>query len=414
MDDKLARVRWEMGQTLLPEHLLAQEESILADTVLRFQMRGLPFYGIGKLKLNETLFDEGVLSIQEMTLVMGSGLLLDVPGNATVSPFNLNVPGMVSVSVYLHVLKDNPAADDTRKGWEDDAEVKIAKIFYRLAISSEQDYPDAIETLKLAEFKKSLEGTWQISRDFIPPLMQLGASPFLEIDMYELSGVLELFQYNLSLDASSYLSGESLISVKQCLKSVFKAQRLLANLGSQIHLHPYFLYEELKTLYTEVCLYRNATPEDIAAPYDHDQLASLKDMISLLNKQMQIVRSRPPYLPFKLKDNIYQVKLPDEIRQATDVYFLVQKSQVMVSLSIDDLKVAGQARLPFVHKMALQGIPFKKVVRPPFQHSFGSEVEFYLIREGEEWDHALNEMTLTFYDRPDLKDTDFYIYWRMG
>jgi type VI secretion system protein ImpJ len=414
MDDKLARVRWEMGQTLLPEHLLAQEESILADTVLRLHMRGLPFYGIGKLKLNETLLDEGVLSIQEMTLVMGSGLLLDVPGNATVSPFNLNGPGMVSVSVYLHVLKDNPAVDDTRKGWEEDAAVSVSKIVYRLALSSEQDYPDTIEILKLAEFKKSLEGTWQISRDFIPPLIQVGASPFLKSDMDELSEVLELFQYNLSLDASSYLSGESLISVKQCLKSVFKAQRLLANLGSQIHLHPYFLYEELKTLYTEVCLYRNATPQDIAAPYDHNQLASLKDMIRILNKQMKIVRSRPPYLPFKLKDNIYQVTLPDEIRQATDVYFLVQKSQVMVSLSIDDLKVAGQARLPFVHKMALQGIPFKKVVRPPFQHSFGSEVEFYLIREGEEWDHALNEMTLAFYDRPDLKDTDFYIYWRRG
>ena len=64
--------------------------------------------------------------------------------------------------------------------------------------------------------------------------------------------------------------------------------------------------------------------------------------------------------------------------------------------------------------MALQGIPFKKVVRPPFQHSFGAEVEFYLIREGEEWDHALNDMRLAFYDRPELKDTDFYIYWRMG
>jgi type VI secretion system protein ImpJ len=414
MDDKLARVRWEMGQTLLPEHLLAQEESILADTVLRFRMQGLPSYGIGKLKLNETLLNEGIFSIQEMTMVMGSGLLLDFPGNAKVSPFNLNIPGMVSVSVYLHVLKDIPAVDDTREGWEENAEVRISRIVYRLALSSEQSYSGAMETLRLAEFKKNLEGVWQISRDFIPPLLQLGASPFLKKDMDELSEVLELFQYNLSLDAASYLSGESLVSVKQCLKSVFKTQRLLANLGSQIHLHPYFLYEELKTLFTEVCLYRNATPQDIAAPYDHDQLASLKDMISLLNKQMQIVRSRPPYLPFKLSDNIYQVKLPDEIRKATDVYFLVQKSQVMVSLSIDALKVAGQARLPFVYKMALQGIPLKKVVRPPFQHSFGAEVEFYLIREGEEWDHALNEMTLAFYDRPDLKDTDFYIYWRMG
>ena len=414
MDDKLARVRWEMGQTLLPEHLLAQEESILADTVLRFRMQGLPSYGIGKLKLNETLLCEGIFSIQEMTLVMGSGLLLDFPGNAKVSPFNLNEPGMVSVSVYLHVLKDTPSVDDTREGWEEDAEVRISRIIYRLALSLEQNYSGAMETLKLAEFKKSLEGVWQISRDFIPPLLQLGNSPFLKKDMDELSEVLELFQYNLSLDAAGYLSGESLVSVKQCLTSVFKTQRLLANLSSQIHMHPYFFYEELKILHTEVSLYRNADPQNITEPYDHNQLASLKDMTNLLNSQMKLVRSPLPYLPFKLGDNIYQVKLPEEIRQATDVYFLVQKSQVIASLSINNLKVAGLSRLPFVHKMALQGIPFKKVVRPPFQHSFGAEVEFYLIRVGEEWDHALNEMTVAFYERPELKDTDFYIYWRMG
>jgi len=45
MTDKLARVRWEMGQTLLPENFLAQEESLIADTILRFRMSGLPAYG---------------------------------------------------------------------------------------------------------------------------------------------------------------------------------------------------------------------------------------------------------------------------------------------------------------------------------------------------------------------------------
>jgi len=403
-----------MGQTLLPEHLLAQEESILADTVLRFRMQGLPFYGIGTLKLNETLLDEGILTIQELTLVMASGLLLDVPGNARVSPFNLNVPGTTTVSVHLHVLADASVAVDAGKGWEEDAEVRVSKSIYRLVLSSEQGYAGAMETVKLAEFKKSPDGAWQLSREFIPPLMQLGASPFLKSDMGELAEALELFQYNLSMDAASYLSGESLYSVKQCLKNVFKTQRLLANLGSQVHLHPYFLYEELKTLYAEVCFYRSATPENITAPYNHDHLVLLKNLIRQLNDQMQLVKSHPPYLRFELSEKIYRVKLPEEIRQATDVYFLIQKNRILATLSIDDLKVAGVARLPFVHKMALQGIPLRKVERAPFQHSFGAEVEFYLLREGEEWDHALNEMIVAFYDRPDFEDTEFYIYWRMG
>jgi type VI secretion system protein ImpJ len=128
---------------------------------------------------------------------------------------------------------------------------------------------------------------------------------------------------------------------------------------------------------------------------------------------MQLVRTLPPYLPFELVDNIYQVKLPDEIRQATNVYLLAQKDRIITQLSLDELKLAGFSRLPVVHKMALQGIPFKKVEHPSFQHSFGAEVEFYQLREGEEWDHALNETTVAFYNRPELRGTTFYIFWRI-
>jgi len=413
MDDKLARVCWKMGQTLLPEHLMAMEDSLLANTVLRFRMQGLPSYGIGKLILNETLLGEGIFSVQEMTLVLSSGLLLSVPGNARLSPFNLNLPGTTAVPVYLHILNDTPAADSNPGGWDDDADARIPRLMHRMALSSEQDYPNVIETLKLAEFLKSPQGIWQISRDYIPPLLQMGTSPFLRSEIDALSEALTLFQYNLYMDAVSYLSGDSLSSVKQCLKSVFRTQRLLANLVSQVHLHPFFFCEELLTLYTEVCFYRNTTPENITSAYNHDQLASLHAIIDLINKQMQMVRSLPPYLPFELSDNIYKVKLPDEIRQATNVYLLAQKDRVISRLSLDDLKLASLSRLTVVHKMALQGIPFKRVEHPSFQHSFGAEVEFYLLKEGEEWDHALNEMMVAFYNRPELKDTAFYIFWRI-
>ncbi len=80
MAGKLSRVRWQMGQTLLPEHFQAQEEALLAETNMRFRMSGIPAYGVAALKWNETLISEGVFSIQAMALVMPSGLLLDVPG----------------------------------------------------------------------------------------------------------------------------------------------------------------------------------------------------------------------------------------------------------------------------------------------------------------------------------------------
>ena len=412
MNDKLARVSWETGQPLMPEHLVALEDSILADTMMRFRILGLPFYGVGELKLNGSLLSEGVFSIETLSLVTSGGDLLHVPGNARIAPLNLNLTGLSTVSVYLHVLMKHKSERDEAEEWSAEGASRGKRWHYDATLSAEQECEGVRETIKLAEVNKNPEGVWYLAEDYVPPLIQLGASPFLEKDILELYDSLDLFRTNLSMDSSSYVSGDSLYSVKQCLKSVTKALRTLGNIRKGIHLHPFHLYEEVQVAYTDVCFYRNANPEKVTTPYDHNRPVFLKDIMERLRNQMQLVRTKPAYVSFKQKDNLFTVELPDEIRMATDVYFLAQKKQLNDQISIEGLKVAGSSRLPFVHKMALHGIPMKKIERPPFQHSFGSEVEFYQIMESEEWDRALNERSLAFFSRPDLADANFYVYWR--
>ncbi len=415
MSDKLARVRWSMGQTLLPEHLIAQEESLIADAIIRRRIYGLPSYGIASLKFNTSLLNEGVLSITRMTMVMRSGLLIDVPGNAVVTPFNLNLSGSSNVSIYIHVLLGDYSDDEQSSEHGESDDINIPRIFYKLVLSPDQDIPNLREGLKLAEFEKNPEGIWCLSKHFIPPLLQLGTTPFLQSDIEELEQTLELFQYNLTLDAASYLSGEGLYSVKQCIKSVLSAKRFVSNIRSQIHLHPYYLYEVLNTLYTEICFYRNTNAEYASDTYDHDDLyKTFSQLLASLFKQMQLVEKRQPYLPFEFRDGLYQVHLPEEIKEASQVYFLIQKRNVSDQIVMGNLKLASFSRIAYVHRMALKGIPINKVDRLPFQHSFGPEVEFYKISEGEEWDHALNDMSVAFYKQESMQEVEFYIYWRVG
>ena len=402
-----------MGQALLPEHFFAQEEALISDSICRFRASGLPRYGIADLKWNDTLLAEGVFSIQAMTVVMPSGLLVTIPGNAVLSPFNLNIPGTVDVDVYCHVLHDTVSEESAQEDWEDTEENTIPRVIYQLTLSSEQNHPDALLTIKLVVFSKDPEGMWQTSDSYIPPLLQTGTSPFLQKEMVDLSQALEAFQYNLTLDAASYLSGESLFSVKQCLKSVYRTQRLLANLNSQVHAHPYFLYEALNTLYAEVCFYKDTVPEHITAPYSHDRLAAcFSRIIKPLKEQMQTAKTRSPYLPFAFKDGVHRITLPKEIREAKQIYLLVQKSHINLAFAEENLKLASFSRLSLVHKMALQGIPVRKTDRPSFQHAFGPEVDFFLIIEGEEWDYALRELSVAFYHHSQFKEMEFYIYWR--
>ena len=413
MTDKLARVRWKMGQALLPEHFVAQEEALISDSSYRFRASGLPRYGIADLQWNDTLLAEGVFSIQSMTAIMPSGMLISIPGNAVLSPFNLNIPGTVDVDVYCHVLHDTLSEEAAQEDWEDTEESTIPRVIYQLALSSEQNHPDALITMKLVVFSKDPEGIWRVSSSYIPPMLQTGTSPFLREEIADLSQALEAFQYNLTLDAASYLSGESLFSVRQCLKSVYRTQRFLANLESQVHLHPYFLYETLNNLYAEVCFYKNTVPEHITSPYNHDKLATcFSRIVNPLKEQMKTAKTRSPYIPFAFKDGVHRVALPKEIREAKQVYLLVQKSHVNMEFAVEHLKLACFSRLSLIHKMALQGIPVRKTDRPSFQHAFGPEVDFLLIVEGEEWDYALRELSVSFYHHSQFEEMEFYIYWR--
>ncbi|PPD21738.1 MAG: hypothetical protein CTY24_07280, partial [Methylobacter sp.] len=101
MHNRLPRVFWAMGQTLLPAHLRTQEDSVLADSALRFSLQEAPSFGLYRLQWNEALLGEGVLSLEEMTLVTPFGLLLKLKENAQVAPLNLNLSGGTLLPVYL-------------------------------------------------------------------------------------------------------------------------------------------------------------------------------------------------------------------------------------------------------------------------------------------------------------------------
>lgn len=404
-----------MGQALLPEHLYAQEESLLADSALRFSLRGIPNYGLYELRWNEALLTEGMLSLEMMTLIMPSGLLLALKKNAQVTALNLNLSGVSVVPVYLHVRGLPENTDEPNIGRQTVERDNISCWGWSLALSTEQEHQDTLESFYLAEFKKQPNGSWELSQDYIPPLIGIGKVPFLKQDLVNITHKLEAYHYQLTQEITAiYLSGFSLVNAKQCQRRVVQILRFLANLSAEISPHPYEVYEHLKNFYVELCFYQNSDPQFAITPYRHEQLAVVfSEIIPPLLSELKFSQTRSPYLPLKSIDGIIQTNLPKEIREAKEVYLLVQKGQISKNVNIEGLKVAAVNRIAELHKFYLQGISTERVIRPPFQHSFGPEVDIYRLSEGEEWDHALNSLTLGFYDDPKFAEEKFFLYWRL-
>jgi type VI secretion system protein ImpJ len=80
---KLAPVRWELGQILLPEHFTTLHTSLLAELRARAAVAGLPAYGVAELSWHDKALEQGQLILQSLTAVLPSGLLINVPGSGT-------------------------------------------------------------------------------------------------------------------------------------------------------------------------------------------------------------------------------------------------------------------------------------------------------------------------------------------
>lgn len=403
-----------MGQALLPAHLRAQEESLLADSALRFSLQEAPSYGLYRLLWNAALFNEGVLSLEELTLVMPQGLLLKLNENAKSTALNLNLVGGTLLPVYVHVRNQpetNTPANASQQSIKRD---NVNCWFWSLELSTEQENPDTLDSFRLAEFEKQADGSWQLSARYIPPLGSVGAVPFLKPELLALVHQLEAYHYQLTQEiAAIYLSGTDLVNAKQCMKSVVQIQRYLGNILAEIAPHPYQVYEQLTCFYVDLCFYHDSTPEFATEPYRHGQLAELfKATFAGLFEQLQLSQTRSPYLPFTLAGGLIRANLPEAMREAKEIYLLVQKSGITKNVSLEGLKIAAVSRIGIVHKFFLQGVPFKRIERPPFQHSFGPEVDIYQFTIGDEWDHALKELALGFYADAKFAEEKFFLHWR--
>jgi type VI secretion system protein ImpJ len=414
--DQLARVNWRLGQTLLPEHFFVQEQSLLTDSALRFGMVGLPFYGIGRLSWNESLLAEGILTILELQVILPTGELLDIPKNATAPPFNMNLTGMTTVSVYFHLMGEKVASNALSVPGGQNGTTVQRKV-YEVAINADESMNAAIQTFGLADFHKHAEGTFSLSADYVPALIQSGTSPFLMTLLDQIDKQVESFHFKLVQQiAATHLSGDNLQRSREILRGVYRLQSFLKNLKTQIKYHPYYVFEALKDFYIELCFYQNTSPEHAAEAYLHHDIAvCINKVAQPILTMLKQVRAESPYTPFEQKDGMFVVsQLPERILNASQVFLLIQKDRVGDRFDIELLKLASINRLSIVHHLSLVGVPIERIERPPFQHSFGPEVEFYQILGGEEWDYTLRDMSLAFYEQPEYKGLKAYIYWREG
>ncbi|WP_257446989.1 type VI secretion system baseplate subunit TssK [Archangium lipolyticum] len=411
---KLARVRWQVGQTLLPEHFRAQDEALSAEARLHAELSGLPQVGIASLAWSEALLAEGSLSISSLTAVLPGGFLVDVPGNAALPSFSLEATGRAEVSVFLHLLEDTRGTEGVPLYADEPPNVQ--RVLRRLQLSSEQSVDRALSSLELVAFSKNLDGTWRPSTRKVPPLLLVGPNPFLNGLLAELDSLLEKAHGQFrTLLLDSYQRSERLASARRTLLEVRRLQALRTDMRNGISPHPYSFFDALRQFYFEVCCYLELEPAGAMPTYLHDDPgAGMWGWMELLNRAFRPEDTRLTYKTFECRDGQFILSpLPTlEAGVESELYLLVRSEDPSQPPSLEGVKVASPSRLPAVRRLALRGIPFQHVPHPAFPHAFGPEISWYKLSLGEEWQYALRDNGMAFYVTPALQGTQVFLFWR--
>lgn len=411
---KLARVRWQVGQTILPEHFRAQDEALSAEARLHAELSGLPQTGIASLAWSEALLAEGSLSISSLTAVLPGGFLVSVPGNAALPSFSLEATGRAEVTVFLHLLEDTRGTEGVPLYADEPPNVQ--RVLRRLQLSSEQSVDGALSSLELVSFSKDLQGAWHPAARKVPPLLLVGPNPFLNELLSELDSLLEKAHGQLrTLLLDSYQRGERLASARRTLLEVRRLQSLRADMRGGICPHPYSFFDALRRFYFEVCCYLELEPAGEMPTYLHDDPSQgLWGWMELLNRAFRPQDTRLTYTPFNCQDGQFVLSPLPKLEEGVqnELYLLVRSEDPSQPPSLEGVKVSSPSRLPTVRRLALRGIPFQHVPHPAFPHAFGPEISWYKLSLGEEWQYALRDNGMAFYVTPALQGTQVFLFWR--
>lgn len=410
---KTAPVRWFLGQTVLPEHLVALQELTTTVSELRARVQGLPHYGIAQLVLSEPLLRDGVLSISELTAVLPDGTVVSVPGNCTPAPVSLVATSATRVSVYLHMLSDTISAQGNRVYGSDPRTVE--RLLWQSTLSISDQVERSVAALRIGDFEKAVAGSWSLVASYIPPLLQVGNTPHLLPALQLLESQINMLEPQLAVQLQdTFLRPDRLAAIRRCLAALARVQSLLSDLQHRVPLHPYVLHTALRELYLETCCFHEVLPDQNPLPYRHDDLGRCFGLIlRLLQQALRPVYVRSTHLRFQRNNGIFTcAPLPQELKDAQEVYLLVQRPTLHDRIVMDDVKLSCTSRLALVHRLVLRGVSFKHVERPPFQHTFGPEVDFYHLQSGEEWEHVVRESSLSLYVHPVLERANLFLFWR--
>ena len=291
-----SRVAWREGLFLRPQHF--QQQDRFTESLVRSRTEALRPYawGVSALRLDDTLSAVGKFGVSACSGALPDGAPFSLPGDAPPPP--LDVPGDARDAVIFLTLpaRQNGAVEFAERGssahaavarqlvdeeevfdtfsTERNAEpIELARPNLRYGLTREQ--VDGRITLGVARVREVVNGAVMLDEAYIPPCLDIRASPRLAGFLRDILGRVDQRVDELAERAVAATDGgaETFASFL-LLQSLNRWSPVLQHLQALPYVHPERLYEVFCSMAGELATLVRADDRRPPkfAPYDHEDL----------------------------------------------------------------------------------------------------------------------------------------------
>jgi len=395
------KVVWNEGMLLMPHHF--QQWDNYHESLLHSRINSLlPFnYGVLDLQMNHESIANGNFQLIICRAVMPDGLVINIP-DADPEP-NLRPiaehfdPEIEKLGVHLAVpaqrlgsanfqtngaptnlnvrfLQESALVKDETTGTNEQA---IAFAKPNLRIIFDDELKDGFTSIKIAELERTVTGKFQISTNYIPPILNVSASQWLTNMLRQIieilitkSSVLGEQRRQSRASLADFTTSE--VASFWLLHTVNSAIPTLTHYFYSPLLHPEKLYLKLAELVGELMTFSTEShPKDIVR-YEHDDLYyTFSNLFFILRELLEtVIPSRCVPIPLeKISPTLYVGRVEDDRLLSEAGFYLAVKADMPEARIIEEvpivLKIASRDVIDTVVGRALPGVSLIHSNPPP-------------------------------------------------
>lgn len=425
-------VLWTKGVLLSPQHLQTQDRFL--EDLIQFQLSGLTYcpWGFHRLEIDHEALAAGSFAISQAAGIFPDGLLFDLPVSDP-APAPKVLEGVweqdqTELDLYLAVPEyrtsgHNVAVEAGDSSARYAAEVllrrdentglaekpiQVAKKNFRLLVQGES--LEGNSTLRVARIRRSATGDLSLDPQFVPPLIDIGASDFIIAIARRLVEILSARSSVLSgtrRQKNQSLADFSIADVASfwLLYTINTYFPQLRHLYETKRGHPEELFTAMLSLAGALTTFSTVVhPRDLPA-YEHDDLTScftkLDEHLRMLLET--VVPSNCVSLPLRLvQQSIYATALDqDKYLTAPQLYLAIDANMSpadLIQRAPALIKISSADRVDHLIRQALAGVPLTYTPNPPPAVPVKVSSHYFQVgKSGGEWEAIVRARNLAAY-----------------